>query len=342
MFMKQHIFTGLAAGLLVTTVSVVSASLAGQDQEAKVAANAQGGDVPAAPSAPSNPQASNVVKVGEQQTPDSDQTVADTITRIHPYQIDGQTAVTLYVRNIPVVTFLGTQSTASKDGIKVAATENSRGALAEVARSSAPVAPDANDPLWRATVVAARINQLNQTGADAKSIKVSWDQKRHSYIIRSGTDYLLEITDQTLAPQKTKDSAQDVLQITNRLRQQLGETSTQTSIPGRPLPKPIQKIASAIPFQRGMASWYGPGFQGNPTASGERFNQYAMTAAHRGLAFGTRVRVTNLNNGRSTVVRINDRGPFVHGRIIDLSRGAAQAIGVVSSGVAPVRLEILQ
>jgi rare lipoprotein A len=101
-------------------------------------------------------------------------------------------------------------------------------------------------------------------------------------------------------------------------------------------------LASYLPFQSGMASWYGPGFQGNPTASGEPFNQYALTAAHLGLPFGTRVRVINMDNGRSVVVRINDRGPFAHGRVIDLSRGAAEAIGVVSSGVAPVRLELVR
>jgi rare lipoprotein A len=94
--------------------------------------------------------------------------------------------------------------------------------------------------------------------------------------------------------------------------------------------------AYAKPLQRGLASWYGPGFQGRRTASGERFNTHGMTAAHRSLPFGTRTRVTNVRTGRSVVVRINDRGPFVRGRVIDLSLAAARAIGV--SGVAAVRL----
>lgn len=85
-----------------------------------------------------------------------------------------------------------------------------------------------------------------------------------------------------------------------------------------------------------MASWYGPGFHGRRTASGERFNTGAFTAAHRTLPFGTRVRVVNQTTGRSVVVRINDRGPFVRGRVIDLSKAAARAIGV--SGVARVTL----
>ncbi|MEG3436558.1 septal ring lytic transglycosylase RlpA family protein [Pannus brasiliensis CCIBt3594] len=93
--------------------------------------------------------------------------------------------------------------------------------------------------------------------------------------------------------------------------------------------------------KQGMASWYGPGFHGRRTASGERFNSGGYTAAHRYLPFGTRVRVTNTRNGRSVVVRINDRGPFSGGRVIDLSTGAARAIGVFQSGVAPVVLEVL-
>ena len=86
----------------------------------------------------------------------------------------------------------------------------------------------------------------------------------------------------------------------------------------------------------GIASWYGPGFHGRRTASGERFNTNALTAAHRTLPFGAKVRVVNQRTGRSVVVRINDRGPYAHGRVIDLSRAAAQTIGL--SGVAPVIL----
>lgn len=107
-------------------------------------------------------------------------------------------------------------------------------------------------------------------------------------------------------------------------------------------PKTNQGVkTSSRPRKKGMASWYGPGFHGRRTASGETFNSSSLTAAHRYLPFGTRVRVTNLRNGRSVVVRINDRGPFSGGRVIDLSRGAAAIIGVFQSGVAPVVLEVL-
>ena len=89
-------------------------------------------------------------------------------------------------------------------------------------------------------------------------------------------------------------------------------------------------------IQSGKASWYGPGLQGRLTANGERFNTHAMTAAHRTLPFGTKVKVTNARTGKSVVVRINDRGPYAHGRVIDLSKASARAIGV--SGVAEVML----
>jgi len=93
--------------------------------------------------------------------------------------------------------------------------------------------------------------------------------------------------------------------------------------------------------QEGLASWYGGKFQGRQTASGEIFDTNELTAAHKTLAFGTVVKVTNLENGKSTVVRINDRGPFIPGRIIDLSRAAAVAIGAAGNGVAKVRIEEL-
>jgi rare lipoprotein A len=93
--------------------------------------------------------------------------------------------------------------------------------------------------------------------------------------------------------------------------------------------------------EEGMAIWYGKEFQGRKTASGERINMYDLTAAHPSLPFGTRVKVTNLQNGKSVIVRINDRGPNTKGRIIDLSYAAAQKIGMVESGVAKVRIEVL-
>lgn len=93
--------------------------------------------------------------------------------------------------------------------------------------------------------------------------------------------------------------------------------------------------------ETGEASWYGAEHQGRPTASGEPFDMHKLTAAHRTLPLGTRVLVTNLQNDRSVAVRINDRGPWVRGRIIDLSYAAARALGSVAVGVVPARIRVL-
>jgi rare lipoprotein A len=94
--------------------------------------------------------------------------------------------------------------------------------------------------------------------------------------------------------------------------------------------------------QTGIASWYGPGFHGEATASGIVYNQNDLTAAHQTLPLGTRVMVTNVNNGRSVEVLINDRGPFAKGRIIDLSHAAAQSLDMIVPGTAPVRIEVIE
>jgi rare lipoprotein A len=114
--------------------------------------------------------------------------------------------------------------------------------------------------------------------------------------------------------------------------------STLPSVPGAA--GPAVGVAPGL-REEGMASWYGPGFAGRTTANGEVFDPSLLTAAHRTLPFGTRVRVTNLATNRSVEVRINDRGPFKAGRIIDLSRASAERIGLVGSGVSRVRVEVM-
>ncbi len=107
--------------------------------------------------------------------------------------------------------------------------------------------------------------------------------------------------------------------------------------------KKYRTISDVSDFsQQGSASWYGPGFHGRKTASGEIYDMNALTAAHKRLPLGTRVKVTNLRNGKSVVVRINDRGPFHGNRVLDLSKAAAKKIGVVQSGVADVSIVALK
>jgi len=110
------------------------------------------------------------------------------------------------------------------------------------------------------------------------------------------------------------------------------------SLPASRIPPPVTAPRVS---QTGIASWYGPGFHGKTTASGVIYNQHDLTAAHQTLPLGTRVRVTNLENGRSIEVLINDRGPFAKGRIIDLSYAAGEMLGMIGPGTIPVRIEVV-
>lgn len=113
--------------------------------------------------------------------------------------------------------------------------------------------------------------------------------------------------------------------------------SAPPNAPGEPTPSPPEAMRE---LQRGRASWYGPRFHGRRTASGERYDMHAMTAAHKTLPFGTVVRVRSLRTGREVEVRINDRGPYGHNYVIDVSRSAAQALGLLEPGEKDVVLEV--
>jgi rare lipoprotein A len=130
-----------------------------------------------------------------------------------------------------------------------------------------------------------------------------------------------------------------------------GGSTTATPRPVTPDRPPPRSSAGRVPsgperwgdhYLRGMASYYGQEFHGRKTANGEIFNMYKLSAAHRTLPLGTTVRVWNLENGRNVVLRVNDRGPFIEGRILDLSYAAALELEMVSQGVAPVQIEILE
>ncbi|MGB3239862.1 MAG: septal ring lytic transglycosylase RlpA family protein [Geitlerinemataceae cyanobacterium] len=240
------------------------------------------------------------------------------IAQTEAHEFDGRPAATLYVRNIPILTFLGSAT---------------------------------DSPESRATAIAARLNRLARSGVDANTIAASWIAEGDRYVIQVGRETLVELDADTILPDITANPADDALQATNRLRRVMGNAAPLDEIAG----KPIEEVRSALrpkvlPKEQpepvlfemeGWASWYGPGFNGNLSASGEVFDQYALTAAHRDLPFDTLVRVTNLDNGQSVVVRINDRGPFIPGREIDLSAGAAEEIGMMASGTAPVAIEVL-
>lgn len=305
---------------------------------------------PNQPSAPTGSEAN-----GEKSQSPKSKLASDTVTtEIHIHNLAGRPAATLYVRNIPFLTFLG----------ETTATDNS--------------------PTDRANAIASKIDQLIANKVDANQISVSW--KKGIHIIRANGEELVAVDSNTRLPDTTNNPAIDALQATNRLRRLIGGAAPISKIDDAALAQSavVQKIAqpevSTQPQQAakkpqtvqtakkpqavqatkkpqqkvqaqkttggiksttsGMASFYGYE-SGSRTASGERFNPEALTAAHRTLPFGTRVRVTNMWNGRSVIVRITDRGPFIRGRVIDLSTNAARQLGMMSSGVASVKLEVL-
>lgn len=364
--MDKRIFWTIAA-LLTTALGTPLSGYAEQNE----AVNPSKTDKTIPPAQPTD-----VVKVGEYQSPAGKKASDTVIARIQPHKLaSSRQAATLYIRNIPVLTFLSsspvvtsdtkvgpdgdTKGAARSTQIKVATIGNLQN-LSRQASAGTDNVQATTDPVWRATAVAAKLNQLNVDRVDAGTITVSWkaggdpisskdktgkQSNSDRYLIKVNGEELVEINAETRLPDTTNDLAKDALQVTNRLRRLLGNAPPLREISGRPLPlpKPPKKI-SLGPVRislNGLASWYGPGFHGNRSASGEIYNQNALTAAHRSLPFGTKVRVTNKRTGRSVVVRINDRGPYSGGRIIDLSAAAARMLGVVQTGVAPVRVEVL-
>lgn len=307
--MNQKIWNRLSATVLATGLGLVPSGLV-----------ATASPLPrqlVTPERESQP-AGNIARTAIQQPAESE------IAQIETHEFDGRPAATLYVRNIPILTFLSDAAGETSDR-----------------------------PDTRATALANRLNQLAQSGVDANSISVNWIPDGDRYAIQVGEETLVEIDTHTILPDMTSNPEQDALQATNRLRRVMGNAPPLQQIAGKPQEPPILVTARAkiAPKQNaeepvlfemdGWASWYGPGFDGATSASGEVFDQYALTAAHRDLPFDTLVRVTNLDNGRSVVVRINDRGPFLPDREIDLSAGAAEEIGMMASGTAPVAIEVL-
>ncbi|MGP1385081.1 MAG: septal ring lytic transglycosylase RlpA family protein [Thainema sp.] len=298
--------------------------------------------------------ARSATKVGERHVEAAvESQVEAAIAQIQSHTMGDREAATLYVRGIPVFTFIGNEVDSESD-VKVGETgavapttqpnAESKNSPAEVLLTQATDqavgdAVDSSDPVWKASELAARINQLHREGVDPTAIAVEW-QEDDQYLITVSDQPLLEFGGDVILPDTTQDIAEDALQATNRLRRLLGGTESLSAIEGLPESRPTP---SSVAFRAsGMASWYGPGFHGNRSASGEIFDQNALTAAHRTLPFGTHVRVTNVQSGESVVVRINDRGPYSHGRVIDLSAGAARAIGLVRLGVAPVQLDVVE
>jgi len=446
--MSQKRLSGFTAALMVSTLGFVPVSRA--DQTEVVATRANTGltvDAPLSPNTSAtavDPQAywgtpqhnaganrvtqpsqrelnqpgATAVKVGASQSADQQFVPsAAPMAQVVPHAFDQYQAATLYLRGIPVITFLDPNprnplnptrklpssakapeqlgSGAVDKAIHLAPEQSpSRSPSQSPSRSSNPVTASSNgpesspsapddrtvssldeqsDPVLRATRVAALLNYLHQTGLEASAVQVRWDTNHETYQVYLDTPGLtlptfdtgseagpiaangenpaaptapvatvVAIDQYTISPDTTGDLAEDALQVANRLRRLLGNASPLTSVERPDAPAYRVRQAQVQQVIQGMASWYGPGFHGRRSANGEVYNQNAMTAAHRSLPFGTQVRVTNLQTGKSVVVRINDRGPYTGNRVIDLSAAAAQYLGMIHSGIAPVRLDILE
>ncbi len=335
--MNRKFWTGLTTALLTTvgTTAVIAVSLQGSEASDTLDKVEQIGEMlgigTLVAQESSDFQTQNIVSLGPITTDANTETASEEVATLYLHQWQYQLAVTLRIRQIPVLTFLG-----------------SKADLAAIKEQGDDI--DANqiesEALKRAKAFAKRLNELNNDNTfKAENLTISLNSdKTHS--IKLNSEELIKLDQGVILPDTTRNEAVDALQATNRLRRLMGDAPPLTAIvnPKQPSRNNESGLASVRPVtsrRKGMASWYGPGFHGRLTANGERYNQNGLTAAHKSLPFGTQVRVTNLNNGRSVIVRINDRGPYIHGRVIDLSKGAANVIGLLNSGVAPVQLEIL-
>ncbi|MEN9221849.1 MAG: septal ring lytic transglycosylase RlpA family protein [Thermostichus sp. BF3_bins_97] len=263
------------------------------------------------------PAEESALKIGEQQ-----QQSSQPISTLYDYQMDGQQVVTVYVRDLPVVSFVEQ--------------------------------PELDSPLMRASSLVAQLNQMAQGSLKDTTITLDWaepdpDGKPSApllYAIRVNDEELLRIDNGVLLVDNQRKVDTAVL-AANRLRRllldappiqapALPQAPTLTATANLPetgsLQQPVPAATRVVgPVQEGIASWYDL-----------HKTRHEMTAAHPTLPFGTEVRVTNVENGRQAIVRINDRGPFIPGRIIDVSIRAAEVLGMVSSGIAPVRVEVVQ
>lgn len=211
--------------------------------------------------------------------------------------------------------------------------------------------------LSRASAITAQVNQLHWDKVPAESIKAVYDG-RHYAVVGGQAQTIVTVDESIRLSRSVEFSLQETaLQIANRLRRFLGDAPALKTVAlvavGEWTAGPIAdseanddqfaEIGKAVAgaFQ-GVASWYGNRFLGRTTSSGQVYRSSDMIAAHRALPFGTQLRVTNLNNGRQVTVKVQDRGPFIRGRILDLSQRAAQVLGMMGTGVARVKVEVLK
>ena len=338
---KQQFATSLAAAVLLSGMNTVGIGATAAIAQTNPRANDSEATSEAASNNPTQLIGAAATSSDSETESDfvSDSALSDDVL-VYPHDVDGRQAATLYVKDIPILTFLATEVDNLNSGIEKA--EAIEAAAEEVSVSESDEALE-NNPVLRATELGT---QLDLEEVEADDISVRWQEESEGFVVMLADEALVALDSRTILADTTEDAAEDALQVTNRLRRLIGGAEPVSEIENMPEPEPVVEVAPAqqvaiVSSTVGSASWYGPGFNGRLTANGETFDQYALTAAHRTLPFGTRVLVTNLYSGRQVVVRINDRGPFAGDRVIDLSAGAAAEIGLTSAGVGTVQLDIL-
>jgi rare lipoprotein A len=342
--MNHSLFGGLATAVLLSTVGAQLPCQAQENTESlqpsqSLLSSSAFADESA--SVTSGTSASSGASISEQVEPEATSTEMNSDTAdatasgnqvfenadILAHSLEERQAATVYLRSLPVITFVGSEQPTDGGSKELHAATDGESAVV--------------NPTVEASELLSYLQELDAS-SDATEIGARWDEEQEAFIVFWADQDLVIVGDRAILPDTTENPAEDALQIANRLRRLVGNASGLTEVEGMPEPPeppaPTYRVASSM---TGMASWYGPGFHGRRSASGEVFNRHALTAAHRTLPFGTRVRVTNVTTGQQVVVRINDRGPFSHNRIIDLSEGAAANIGIRRSGVGQVRLEVL-
>ncbi len=281
------------------------------------------------------------LKVGETRSQGMQRVSRDSWTRVVPHTENGRAAATVFLRGLPVITYLGpvgVSASSTGQDVKVANPVERLKAEGtgepETLRGLAAVP----NPTERAAIAAATLTEFARSGLAAETVEAVW--QNGGFWIRLGDRAQFVLEDGVQLPNTTGDREQDALQMANLLRRLLGNAAPLSRVANAP-PRPAVAAVPARPRRvfSALASWYGPGLYGRPTATGRLLTRNSFHAAHPYLPLGTTIRITH--GGRSTVLRVEDRGPFHGNRLLDITEAAARALGMLSAGLATVRVEVL-
>ena len=278
---KRQFATSLTAALLLSGVgaTIVSAepiatalSNAPESTESATAITSNHSSTTGTTSLASNTPSSSLQELQAELTPESNRNIL-----VHAHEIDGRRAATLFVKNIPVLTFIGTEIDSLSNGSNAVslAANNLSVNLATGAEPTGDVLNAALelDPVLRASTLGEK---LTSGEVDATALSVRWNEESDEYIVTLADEDLIALDSRTVLPDTTTDVAEDALQVTNRLRRLLGDADPVSEIEGLPEPEPVVEVApvqqvAIVSSNVGSASWYGPGFNGRLSASGEVF-----------------------------------------------------------------------